>query len=204
MLNLDLNNAVKYTQEQELAIDRLISNRGGRTGADLWAEKGPDDIYVHAKERIKAHCLEIQKVRCAFCETILEYGGVQIEHFAHKGKYQQFLYEPLNLVCSCPVCNGFAKKGARNTIKGDVKANYVENEFKYVHPYLDNPSNEIKYRDIFGLRVDREQSTEKGKATIDMFHWDNFHSAVKRLSNLIVRPTSPQRRKMIAEILNHK
>lgn len=204
MLNLDRNNAVRYTDDQQAAIDNLINNCGTRTGRELWADKGPGDILVKAKENIKTHCLDIQKARCAFCETLLEYGGVHIEHFANKGKYKRFLYEPLNLVCSCPVCNGFAKKGTKDTILGPEKAVYADNSFIYVHPYFDDPSKEIRYKDVFKLIVDKERSTKKGKKTIEMFHWDTYHATLKRLSNLVVRPFLANRQKLMSEILNYK
>lgn len=204
MLNLDRNNAVSYTDDQQAAIDNLINNCGTRTGRELWADNGPGDILVKAKENIITHCLKIQNMRCAYCETLFGYGEPQIEHFANKGRYRKFLYEPQNLVCSCPVCNGFAKKGAKNTIKGPVKVKYADNDFLYVHPYFDDPSKEIKYKDVFKLRVDKDHSTEKGKKTIEMFHWDTYHATLKRLSNLVVRPFLAKRQELMSEILNYK
>ena len=107
MLNLNPNDAVRYTPSQARAIDTLIANRGNRTGKELWDDKGTNDEFVVIKKTIMRHSLNIQRVRCVFCETLLEYGGVHIEHFAPKWKSPEFVYEPLNLSCSCPVCNGF-------------------------------------------------------------------------------------------------
>lgn len=204
MLNLNPNDAVTYTIKQQQAIDDLITNMGSRSGKELWDDEGVGGIFNDIKDRIREHCLDIQQIRCAFCETGLVYGGVHIEHFAKKSKYRKFLYEPLNLVCSCPICNGFALKGTRDTIKDAVRPNYRDNTFLYVHPFLDNVDREIKYKDIFKIFVDREHSTDKGKKTIDLFHWDTFHARKKRFSNLFFWSTSKSRRKMISEILNFK
>lgn len=204
MLNLNQSDAVHYTANQQSEIDNLISNRGNKTGKELWEDKGVNGVFDDIKQDIRIHCLKIQKVRCAYCETILEKGSAQIEHFAPKHLYQEFLYEPLNLVCSCPVCNGVAKKGKRDTIDRPVSSVYCNNHFKYVHPYLHDVSKEIKYKDPFRILIDREHSSVVGKNTIDMFHWDTLHARKKRLSNLLVWTTKRERRKMIAEILNYK
>lgn len=205
MQNLNPNNAVKYTAEQEQAIQTLITNRGDRKGSELWDEEGPDNIFDKIKDDIRHHMLEVQNVRCAFCEMLFEYGGVHIEHFAPKWKHPRFLYEPLNLVCSCPICNGLSKKGKRDTIDGVANATYRQNVFKYVHPYLDDVDVEIRYRDPFRLYFDREHSSERGIATVDMFHWDTIHFRRKRIQSFFRLPmTSAARSKMIAEILDYK
>lgn len=204
MQNLNPNDAVKYTPDQEQAIGVLLANRGNKTGKELWDEKGVNDEYEDIKTSIKHHSLQIQRVRCVFCETQLEYGGVHIEHFAPKWKNPEFIYEPLNLSCSCPVCNGFMKKGKRLTIEGNAVMPYNNNQFLYVHPYLDDVNKEIKYRDPFGLYYDRGHCTKKGLKTIDMFHWDTLHARKKRFSNLLIWSAERARRKMIAEILGYK
>lgn len=195
---------MQYTPAQKQAIDTLIANCGNKSGGELWEEHGPNDEFVEIKKSIMHHCLDIQRVKCVFCETLLEYGGVHIEHFAPKWKNKEFIYEPLNLSCSCPVCNGFMKKGKRLTIVGDTMLPYQNNQFKYVHPYLDDVDMEIKYRDPFHLYYDRNRCSQKGLRTIDMFHWDTLHARKKRFSNLLVRTTERGRRKMIAEILDYK
>ena len=80
MLNLNPNDAVRYTPSQARAIDTLIANRGNRTGKELWDDKGTNDEFVVIKKTIMRHSLNIQRVRCVFCETLLEYGGVAAFH----------------------------------------------------------------------------------------------------------------------------
>lgn len=204
MLNLNPNDAVTYTPEQRQAIEDLMSNRGSKTGKELWEETGADDVLKKTKDSIRTHLLNVQKVRCAYCECILGFGITQIEHFAPKWKFAEYLYEPLNLVCSCSDCNSLPKKGRRITIKGDARPVYTDNEFKYVHPFLDNVDKEIKYRTLFRIRIDYEHCSEKGRATVDMFHWNTTHAEMKRFQNLLVRTTSRSRRKIIEEILDFK
>lgn len=204
MLNLDPKDKVQYTPEEEQAIAALIANPEAKKGRELWDEKGPEDIFFGLKEKIRRHYLTIQRVRCVYCEAILERGSADIEHFAPKSKHIPFLYEPLNLTCSCPICNGVSKKGKRNTIDGKAVMPYENNTFKYVHPFLDDVDKEIKYRDPFKILFDRKRCTDKGNLTIDMFNWDTAQCKRKRIANLLYWTTDSGRRKMIADILRHK
>lgn len=204
MLNLNPQNKVQYTPAEERAIASLIANPGAKKGKELWAEKGPQDIFVRLKEKIRRHYLTIQKVRCVYCETLLERGSSDIEHFAPKWRHIPFLYEPLNLTCSCPICNGVSKKGKRDTIDGTVVMPYENNAFKYVHPFLDDVDKEIKYRDPFRILFDRKRCSPKGNATIDMFNWDTAQCKKKRFLNLLIRTTDSERREMISDILGYK
>ena len=202
MLNLDKNNPVRYTPEQQLAIDSLLASRDTKTGKEMWEEKGPNCIFDDIKQDIRIHALSVQRIRCVYCETQLVYGGQQIDHFADKKRYPQFLYEPLNLVLSCPVCNGLSIKGTKDTIDGLPNPDYKRNSFKYVHPYLDDVTEEIKFRDPLHIFLDYNHCSRKGKDTVDLFHLNTTTARKKRFSNLLTFSTKTSRRKMISEILN--
>ena len=204
MLNLDPNDAVHYTREQEQSIDYLINNNPGRNGTELWKEDGPHKEFVEIKKHIRTHYLKIQRLRCVFCERLLVYGDGQIEHFAPKWNHKRFLYEPLNLTCSCNVCNNFSNKGNKETIEGNERMPYRINKFKYVHPFLDDVDREIKYKDPFKIFIDKEHSSEIGKATIDLFHWDNDVAASNRFINRLYWCLSPKRRRLFDKILNYE
>lgn len=204
MQNLKPKDAVKFTEEEIRNIDILFKNNPEKSGTDLWKEDGPNQEYVKIKKHIREHYLELQHVRCVFCERVLVYGDVQIEHFAPKGRHRRFLYEPLNLTCSCTVCNNFSNKGAKDTINGNEEPLYRDNSFKYVHPFLHDVDEHIKYRGLFNLFIDYERSSDIGKATIKMFHWDTTSATKRRFANLLYWSTDKQRRKMISEILNYE
>ena len=190
MLNLDPNQAVQFTPEQQQDIDDLINNNPDKSGTQLWKVNGSGDKYKKIKTHIRAHYLEVQQLKCVYCEDLLDRGACHIEHFAPKGAHKRFLYEPLNLTCACPVCNGFAKKGEKETIDGEEVIPYDNNTFIYVHPFFDNVDNEIKYKDPLKTLVDRENSTDRGKATIDLFDWDTHIATLKRVRNLQVKTTA--------------
>ncbi len=202
MLNLKQNEAVKYTPAQKLSIDNLINNNPGKNGTELWKVDGPNKEFVKIKEHIRTHYKKIQKLRCVYCERLLVYGDDQIEHFVPKKNHKRFLYEPLNLTCSCCVCNNFSNKGIKETIEGNEVMPYEENTFKYVHPFLNDVDKEIRYKDPFKLFIDKEHSTPKGKKTIEMFHWDNDVAASNRLVNRLSWCLSPKRRRLFEKILN--
>lgn len=79
-----------------------------------WDNSSLNDI----KEDIRAQLLDIQNEECPYCG--LDLGGTSsnrhIEHIAPKSTYPQFLFTPKNLALACQYCNGFEKKGSKDTV----------------------------------------------------------------------------------------
>lgn len=94
---------------------------------------------------------QLQGNYCIYCGMSFEVtSGKQVEHIAPKGegRYPQFMFEGLNLVLSCALCNGFEKKERKefwNTIEGAVAANYEDCEFTIVHPYFHDPKDHFEF-----------------------------------------------------------
>lgn len=174
---LNLNNPITYTAEELTTIDSIT--RAGGTGSDMWDNAKAKPI----KHRISVHTIVEQQCRCAYCETLLMQGSTQIEHFAHKGNHPRFTFEPQNLVSACVRCNSSAIKGQKETMVLPKKPVYNQNSFLYVHPRLDNPDNEIVFTDETRTVFDTNRCTQKGKATIDFFHWNDMDAIASRFMN---------------------
>ena len=91
----------------------------------------------------------IQGEKCCYCGLQLwETGRGEIDHIAPKASRQrafpEFTFVKQNLALACEYCNGSSKKGERDTVfRYDV--DYLNCEFKIVHPYFDNPNHHYEW-----------------------------------------------------------
>lgn len=178
-------------------IDSLIPYKG-----EYWEIK--TDVMKNLKSSIRSQLEQFQKSRCAYCG--FEYIAVaytNIEHIAPKSKYPQFMFEPYNLVAACPLCNGFGKKGTKDTIS-KVKSKYNECEFIIVHPYYDNPSDHYKYiTDEEGIII--QPITNKAKKSIEIFKLNESKMIEMRAKTFVnINTVKSERIRQIEAILNVK
>lgn len=178
---LNLNTPIEFTQEEQNTIHTIMNAKQG--GSARWNDNRARSI----KHRISVHCLEEQRCRCAYCESLLTKGGVQIEHISSKSITPNFVFESDNLVVSCSCCNSPAIKGDKPTIEGNVDPLYSNNSFCIVHPRLDNPDEHIKYQDSDRTLLDISRCSDKGRNTIALFHWDELSAFYTRAANAIIR-----------------
>ena len=172
---LNLTTPISYSDKEKQVVAGLMAktdNKGNLLGGTaIWSINTVNEKAL--KHHISVHTLKEQKCRCAYCERLLEEGGAHIEHIAPKALHRRFVYEPLNLVTSCVICNSTRIKGERETITSPEYKVYNKNTFSIVHPYLDNTDNEIVFLDPDTRMVfDLDKCSEKGKLTISFFHWD--------------------------------
>ena len=177
---LNLNKTVSYTQEQEEHVQHQLAKLGstvvidGKTktvdGPYLW--RRGDTQTNNIKHRLSLHTLRFQGGRCAFCESLLREGDAPIEHIVPKSKHGEYSFTPLNVVTSCTSCNSPSKKGDIDTVILPLAGKYEDNQFKIVHPYLDDPDEHIKYKDTEKIYLDIANCSPKGLWTINLFHWD--------------------------------
>lgn len=124
------------------------------------------------KQEIMKQGLIIQGGRCAWCTLEVGEAGRRTahrDHIAPKGQYPAWTFVPENLVITCEYCNGFLVKGDTDTIaiRSD---NYHDCEFHLVHPYLDDPSLHISFRqhrEVPGVLI--KSHSPKGTWTIKLF-----------------------------------
>lgn len=174
---LNLNDPVRYSAEEQSFIDDHLKPQG----KEGWNDSRNETKSI--KNRISNHTIIAQGGRCAYCEKILAKGEVEIDHIANKGLYGEFTYEPYNLVSSCTCCNSPCNKGQKDCVVAPVdRLVYVNNEFTIVHPYFDNPDDHLKYMDDEHIYFDINNCSQKGKATIDMFNWNDTWAIYKRIT----------------------
>lgn len=195
---LKLFDPVRFTADEQAFINSKLKP----LGKDSWANTEPETKKI--KHHISEHTIIAQGGRCAYCEKVLAKGDVDIEHIAPKTHYGNFTYEPYNLVSSCTCCNAPVNKGQKKTIVDPVKAAYDQNSFSIVHSYFDNPDDHIKYKDAERTIIDINKCTNIGKATIELFNWDEEWAFYKRLEIARMRHYPIDVLKHAAEIATYK
>ncbi len=134
------------------------------------------------KESIKAHLLgEVQQNgKCYYCEGTFTLpkgvGDPEIDHFAHKAKYNKFTFTSNNLVLACHQCNSFSKKGYNDTVY-EYDENYMSCKFTIIHPYFDNKSEHMIFDHDVKIWLIKNDS-KKAMETIRMFKLNEVSSVI--------------------------
>ncbi len=102
----------------------------GRLKAEHWNRN-----KTRLKDAIRDSLKREQNGECVYCGCLV-HGTGDVDHIAHKARYPQFLFTPLNLAYACRMCNEDIK-GDKNTV-AVLKPDYEQCEFLMVHPYLDD------------------------------------------------------------------
>lgn len=174
---LKLNKPYRYSQAEWQHVSTIlipyVRLHGGQKGWDK-----ADNVTKDLKNRISEFTLIQQECRCAYCEAFIP-GGAQLDHFVPKQLHPEFCYEPKNLITSCAVCNMYIKN-AGDTIALPAKRRYEQNQFTIVHPYFNDPDIHIKYTNEDRVVIDRSNSTNLGKATIDFLGLNDYPAYAKR------------------------
>lgn len=171
---LKLNRAIKFTPREQEVISALMSLKKGDkllTGSEIWEVNNKAEKAL--KHRISKRTLWEQNCRCAYCECMMVQGNCFIEHFVPKSLHREFVYEPENLTSSCGRCNCTGIKGHKETLNSTLSTVYNLNQFKIVHPYIDQPDQHIVFKDAERTVFDKARCSPKGLATIEFFHWDD-------------------------------
>lgn len=195
---IKIRKAIRFSLDEYSIIQGIHTL--GLNGAKMWGRPEAKNI----KSRIGDHYIRKQRCRCVYCEALLEEGGWAIEHFAPKSKHEDFTFHPKNLFAACFVCNSTKIKGDKDTVNPPKSSKYRKNSFKIIHPYFDNPEEHLFYLDRDRIVLDMPRCTQKGKDTIDFFHWQSQCSITKRILTAESRKLPIDINKLILEISIYK
>ena len=149
---------------------------------DPW--KNGKQITKQFKKEVTRCLLVAQSKRCAYCGSRLYEKHPHRDHIAPKGTYPEWTFWPENLVLSCSTCNTDIK-GSYDPV--DVRGKtYRTTTFKFVHPYLDNPSAHFEY--VPGgkaLLIYAKQGSAKGQKSIDLFDLASIDRALQRAKDYL-------------------
>lgn len=149
--------------------------------AAVW-EKRRKAVKVF-KKAVQDHGAAIQEDRCVWCT--LQVGEVgrrtpHPDHIAPKRPYGQWTFEARNIAISCEYCNGFAVKGALDTVAG-IADDYKDVSFHLVHPYLDDVGEHIEFvGDDLAAGILVRGLSDKGRWTIREIKLDSTHLTTQR------------------------
>jgi len=157
---------IRFTRKQKRYLKNLRPFRGKE-----WEIKTNEVINI--KKSIRKQLESLQNGKCAYCGLAYnETSGPEIEHIAPKGGamyplHPQYTFTSMNLVLSCHLCNGPARKGTTNTLfKQNI--NYRKCRFYIVHPYINNPNKHLG-KVLNGKKIIVIAKTRKGKKSIELF-----------------------------------
>jgi|GEM_PF-6852481 len=166
-----------------------------------------DKIPKSVKNEFSKRLFYNQNNKCVYCGRYLPLNAPEMDHFAHKARYPQFSFTAINVFYSCRFCNSPTRKGQKPTIRV-LHDNYRQCNFSIVHPYLNNPDNEIFYKDVDRIDIDWFRCTPLGKVTINFFGYhDSFYTGIRSQNHIlsVFSPyTSEQEKEQIQKSIAYK
>lgn len=134
---------------------------------------------IYNSDIVRETLEKLQNNKCCYCETKSTRSNIDVEHFRPKTAYSSdykgiskypgyfwLAYDWQNLFLACQVCNQIFKNDFFPIEVEDARAQTnncdIKDEVPFiVHPSLDEPELEIKYRESVPFGI-----TERGKKTI--------------------------------------
>ncbi len=198
---LNITSRIKLSKKSLQKIKKLILKKNGLNS------KSWDNISNKVKNEISIKLLFNQGPKCVYCERYFIGETNEIDHFAHKGKYPQYTFITANLFYACNYCNSFVKN-QRNTIYSLPQREYNRNFFAIVHPYYNNPDNEIFYKDEDRVDINWDMCTDIGKETVVFWNWDKSIMTTIRTKTVLEQRLNPltndEEKILIQEIIAYK
>jgi len=197
-----LTDKINYTAIELNAMNRLTPFEKGQWTATTQPVKS--DVKI-IKERVKFELNRFQR-HCVYCGALLwDSSNPEIEHIAPKYKYPEFMYHEYNLVFACHLCNGFFRKGKKDTIE-DYDTQYDKCTFKIVHPYFDDFNVHFSYTHTTIHKLVIVPLTMKAINSVEMFDLNDLPRVEARGKRLIAESITltPDQERMLREIVEYK
>ncbi|MCD7040137.1 HNH endonuclease [Pseudomonas sp. MAFF 311095] len=126
-----------------------------------------------------------QSKRCAYCGSRLFESHPARDHIAPKEVYFKWTFWPENLVLACFACNTDQKKSYDPVIA--CGSSYRNTTFKFVHPYLDDPTLHIKFTGHrLKILISAASSSAKGQETINLFDLASTERSKQRAKDALL------------------
>lgn len=125
------------------------------------------------KANLNSHLDSHQEEKCCYCGlTYGETGRGEVEHIAAQGaeSYPQFSYTTNNLAKACQLCNSSSMKHTFDSVEL-LSVNYVECEFRIVHPYLHDPTEHYSWK--YGVLISVNNDSPQARESIRLFELDS-------------------------------
>lgn len=134
--------AINYCTADRALVDAFDALDAPKKLGSYWT----DSTLEKLKSRIKSHYIDIQNVRCCYCnqhQNSKNHRIWDVEHIAPRAKYAHFMFTPHNLAASCPDCN--QSKGDTEVLVNPGRKTYPKKseDFKIFHPHYDSYTDHI-------------------------------------------------------------
>lgn len=199
MLNIETRISLSHKSKYKIAKYKIANEKDL---SNSWSR-----IDKSIKNEISKKLMWNQQYKCAYCGQYLVGLSPEIDHFVTKTAFSNFTFTTVNLFYACRNCNSPNRKGQKLTIIGNP-TNYNECVFNIVHPYFNNPNNEIIYKDNDCIDFDWDLCSAIGKNTITFFKFDDYEMTYIRSKVLLNERANPiddyVLKKLILEAISYK
>lgn len=197
-----INTRISLSNSSKSKIKKHYRQNQGTFKNDSWKK-----IDKTVKNEISKKLFANQGFKCVYCERYLIGLDPEIDHFVHKAIYPQFTFTTVNLFYSCGFCNSSSRKGQKPTIL-NLHRYYHQCTFQIIHPFYDDPGQEIKFQDADRILLDWHNCSIKGRATIEFFGYDDDIMVMIRSRQLIYERLNPllssEEKKLIQQSIAYK
>ncbi len=203
---------VVFSGEHQVFVDAY-----DKQSYTIWNAK--DGQVAATRKFIRAHYMEAQEYRCAYCRIDKKEGhgmAWDVEHILPKSLYPAFLFEPGNLSLVCKDCNT-AKGNVEVLCKPNMKLKEMpcgKQDYLIVHPHFDTYSEHFEVSIVAGRRRYRTLNSGKAKFTYincnffrfdhQFAEWESFDAAlVEKVSEFLDRCPADANPMEIKRMLGH-
>jgi len=198
---------VQYTGKLEAIVSAYNARSDAEKSGSYWEHADVKEVRSH----IKKHYIKAQGFRCCFCQQHVASSNGRLwdaEHIISRSKAPGFMFDPLNLVVSCPDCN--IHKTNTRTTKGNAKKKYPKDSeyYRVIHPHFDIYKEHILHKHYIYIG-----KTPKGSETIricnlvryssEFIDWDSeedVEEIERYLDEIVAKKKTKKLAKLLAEI----
>ena len=199
---LNLTKRISLSHDSKRKIKAFWKKKKGVLNADSW-----NSINNQVKNEISKKSLVNQRFKCVYCQRYLYGQSPELEHFANKGNYPRFSFNPTNIFYSCHFCNSTERKGELDTIL-IYSARYDQCMFSILHPLRDDIDKELIYQDADKIFFNWQLCSQTASDTIVSLMFDDLMMTTIRsrdLRNQRLNPlTSEQEKELIQLSIAYK
>ncbi|EKN3715194.1 TPA: HNH endonuclease [Yersinia enterocolitica] len=183
-------------------IEELLAQKLNQFGSASWDKGIKDGVNFdrgevtarnNLKKKIKEYLKTSQNNHCYYCGISFSFfkdkdRNIHVDHILPKnakhGRYNQYVFEPRNLVLACPICNGVDIKGTLDFAENQ-SSQYINIRLSIVHPYFEDITEHLRIDQSTGVVILIHLDKRKGKKMEEIFKFNDSTAIRIRLGDIL-------------------